>query len=56
MNKARTVLILFLFHSIIFSQKIKSEKFSVEKSNFSIQTGYFGTWLNHELKLNKKLL
>ena len=55
MNKVLTLLILFLSHSIIFSQKNKSEKFSVEKSIFSIKTGYFGTWLNHELKLNKKI-
>ncbi|MEJ6755338.1 MAG: hypothetical protein QNK57_09195, partial [Flavobacteriales bacterium] len=28
---------------------------SVEKSILSIQTGYFGTWINHELKFNKRL-
>ena len=55
MNKCLTILILFLSHSIIFSQKNKSEKFSVENSIFSIQTGYFGTWINHELKINKTI-
>ena len=54
MNKF--ILLLFcLFHSITFSQKNKFEKVSVEKSILSIQTGYFGTWINHELKLHNQL-
>ena len=37
-----------------FSQKKSSEKVSVDKSILSIQTGYFGTWINHELKLHNQ--
>ena len=54
MNKFILLLLFYLFYSITFSQKTKSEKISVEKSILSIQTGYFGTWINHELKLHKK--
>ena len=54
MNKFILFLIFYLFYSITFSQKTKSEKVSVEKSILSIQTGYFGTWINHELKLHNQ--
>ena len=55
MNKFILLLLFYLFYSITFSQKTKSEKISVEKSILSIQTGYFGTWINHELKLHNQL-
>ena len=55
--KKFTLLVIFnLIYFISFSQKKSSEKVSVEKSILSIQTGYFGTWINHELKLNKKIV
>ena len=54
MNKFILLLLFYLFYSITFSQKKSSEKVSVEKSILSIQTGYFGTWINHELKFHKK--
>ena len=54
MNKFILFLIFYLFYSIKFSQKKSSEKVSVEKSILSIQTGYFGTWINHELKLHNQ--
>ena len=53
--KKFTLLVIFnLIYFISFSQKKSSEKVSVEKSILSIQTGYFGTWINHELKFHKK--
>jgi len=54
MKKIILLLIFYFFYSITFSQKSTSEKVSVEKSILSIQTGYFGTWINHELKFHKK--
>ena len=53
MKKFTLLIIFYLVYFISFSQK-SSEKVSVEKSILSIQTGYFGTWINHELKLHKK--
>jgi hypothetical protein len=53
--KKFTLLVIFnLIYFITFAQKKSSEKVSVEKSILSIQTGYFGTWINHELKFHKK--
>ena len=53
--KKFTLLVIFnLIYFITFAQKKSSEKVSVEKSILSIQTGYFGTWINHELKFRKK--
>ena len=54
MKKFTLLIIFYLVYFISFSQK-SSEKVSVEKSILSIQTGYFGTWINHELKLHKKI-
>ena len=54
MKKFNLLIIFNLIYFISFSQKKTSENISVEKSILSIQTGYFGTWINHELKLNKK--
>ena len=45
--------ILFILFSVA-SLHAQKEMKSVEKSILSIQTGYFGTWINHELKLHKK--
>ena len=45
--------ILFILFSVA-SLNAQKEIKSVEKSILSIQTGYFGTWINHELKLHKK--
>ena len=45
--------ILFILFSVASLNAQKNIK-SVEKSILSIQTGYFGTWINHELKLHKK--
>ena len=51
MKKFNSILfILFSVASLNAQKEIKS----VEKSILSIQTGYFGTWINHELKLHKK--
>jgi hypothetical protein len=52
--KKFTLLVFNLIYFISFSQKKSSVKVSVEKSILSIQTGYFGTWINHELKFHKK--
>ena len=46
--------ILFILFSVASLNAQKNIK-SVEKSILSIQTGYFGTWINHELKFNKRL-
>ena len=54
MKKFTLLIIFYLVYFISFPQK-SSEKVSVEKSILSIQTGYFGTWINHELKLHKKI-
>ena len=54
MKKFILLLIFYLLYCITFSQKNTSEKVSVEKSILSIQTGYFGTWINHELKLHNQ--
>ena len=54
MKKTILSILLCLVYFISFSQKKSSEKVSVEKSILSIQTGYFGTWINHELKFHKK--
>ena len=54
MKKTILSILLGLVYFISFSQKKSSEKTSVEKSILSIQTGYFGTWINHELKFRKK--
>ena len=54
MKKFTLLIIFYLIYFIPFSQKKSSEKVSVEKSILSIQTGYFGTWINHELKFRKK--
>tara|TARA_B100001287_G_scaffold268546_1_gene264948 strand:+ start:277 stop:813 length:537 start_codon:yes stop_codon:yes gene_type:complete len=54
MKKFTLLIIFYLVYFISFSQK-SSEKVSVEKSILSIQIGYFGTWINHELKLHKKI-
>ena len=52
MKKFNSILfILFSVASLNAQKEIKS----VEKSILSIQTGYFGTWINHELKFNKRL-
>tara|TARA_B100000768_G_scaffold128836_1_gene119455 strand:- start:905 stop:1444 length:540 start_codon:yes stop_codon:yes gene_type:complete len=56
MKKFILLLIFYLFYSVSFSQNNTSEKVSVEKSILSIQTGYFGTWINHELRINKQLV
>ena len=45
--------ILFILFSVA-SLNAQKEIKSVEKSILSIQTGYFGTWINHELKFNKR--
>ena len=55
MKKFTLLIIFYLIYFISFSQKKSSEKVSVEKSILSIQTGYFGTWINHELKLHNQL-
>ena len=54
MKKFTLLIIFYLISFISFSQKKSSEKVSVEKSILSIQTGYFGTWINHELKLQNQ--
>jgi hypothetical protein len=54
MKKFILLLIFYLLYCITFSQKNTSVKVSVEKSILSIQTGYFGTWINHELKLHNQ--
>lgn len=54
MKKFTLLIIFYLVYFISFSQKKSSEKVSVEKSILSIQTGYFGTWINHELKLHNQ--
>ena len=56
MKKLVFFLISIVFYLNMFSQEItsKKEKVSVEKSILSIQTGYFGTWINHELKLHNQ--
>ena len=56
MKKLIFFLISIVFHLNMFSQEItsKKEKVSVEKSILSIQTGYFGTWINYELKLHNQ--
>ena len=54
MKKFTLLIIFYLVYFVSFSQK-SSENVSVEKSILSIQTGYFGTWVNHELKLHKKI-
>ena len=54
MKKFTLLIIFYLIYFISFSQKKSSEKVSVEKSILSIQTGYFGTWINHELKLQNQ--
>ncbi len=46
--------ILFILFSVASLNAQKNIK-SVEKSILSIQTGYFGTWINHELKLHNKI-
>ena len=46
--------ILFILFSVASLNAQKDIK-SVEKSILSIQTGYFGTWINHELKLHNQL-
>jgi hypothetical protein len=53
MNKFILLFIFYFIYFITFSQKT-SENISVEKSILSIQTGYFGTWINHELKLHNQ--
>ena len=57
MKKFIVVFIVTVFYSNIFSQKTLSngENIGVNKSILSIQTGYFGIWINHELKLHKKI-
>ncbi|MDG1439247.1 MAG: hypothetical protein P8Q16_00650 [Flavobacteriales bacterium] len=57
MKKIILLLIFYFFYSITFSQKTLSngENIGVNKSILSIQTGYFGIWINHELKLHKKI-
>ena len=45
--------ILFILFSVASLNAQKNIK-SVEKSILSIQTGYFGTWINHELKLHNQ--
>ena len=55
MKKFTLLIIFYLIYFISFSQKKTSENASVEKSILSIQTGYFGTWINHELKLHKNI-
>jgi len=54
MKKFILLLIFYLLYCITFSQKNTSVKVSVEKSILSIQTGYFGAWINHELKLHNQ--
>lgn len=54
MKKTILSILLCSVYFISFSQKKSSEKISVEKSILSIQTGYFGTWINHELKLHNQ--
>jgi hypothetical protein len=56
-KKFIVVFIVTVFYSNIFSQKTLSngENIGVNKSILSIQTGYFGIWINHELKLHKKI-
>ena len=54
MKKFTLLIIFYLIYFIPFSQKKSSEKVSVEKSILSLQTGYFGTWINHELKLHNQ--
>ena len=51
MKKFISILFILFSVSVLHAQK---EIKSVEKSILSIQTGYFGTWINHELKLHKK--
>ena len=51
MKKFNSILFILFSVSVLHAQK---EMKSVEKSILSIQTGYFGTWINHELKLHKK--
>ena len=54
MKKFTLLIIFYLIYFFLFSQKKTSENASVEKSILSIQTGYFGTWINHELKLHNQ--
>ncbi len=54
MKKFNLLIIFSLIYFISFTQKKSSEKVSVEKSILSIQAGYFGTWINHELKLHNQ--
>ena len=58
MRKFILFFIVTVLYSNIFSQKTlsNSEITAVEKSILSIQTGYFGVWVNHELKIYKQLV
>lgn len=58
MRKFILFFIVTVLYSNIFSQKTSSnsEITAVEKSILSIQTGYFGVWVNHELKIYKQLV
>ncbi len=42
---------IFLFIILGITINLKAQEVSVEKSMFSIQTGFAGLWLNNELKL-----
>ncbi len=48
-----TLFTLSIFHSI--QAQTKTQSASVEKSVFSIQTGFLGLWVNHEAKLTNKI-
>jgi hypothetical protein len=62
MHNITTFIICLCISMQITSQKNEEIKvdidsvntFSVEKSIFSIQLGYFGGWINHEIRLSNK--
>ncbi|MEN2487260.1 hypothetical protein AAYQ05_05605 [Flavobacterium sp. B11] len=46
---------IFLFIILGISITLKAQDASVEKSIFSVQTGFAGLWLNNELKLSNSI-
>ncbi|WP_278020929.1 hypothetical protein [Flavobacterium ginsengisoli] len=46
---------IFLFIILGITINLKAQEASVEKSMFSIQTGFAGLWLNNEFKLANSL-
>lgn len=51
----QTLLVLAAFATLSLHAQEEASEPSVEKSVFSIQTGIFGLWVNHELGLGRKI-